>query len=51
MRFLIRLMEGARAAILEGTFPQYRARFLEGFTPPDREQAEAQRQRREARAR
>ncbi|MGZ3678766.1 MAG: tRNA guanosine(34) transglycosylase Tgt [Ktedonobacterales bacterium] len=51
LRFLIRLMEGARAAILEGTFPQYHARFQEGFTPPDREQAEAQRQRREARAR
>ena len=44
-------MEGARAAILEGTFPQYRARFLDGFTPPDRELAEAQRQRREIKAR
>ena len=48
LRFLVRLMEGARAAILEGTFPHYRARFLEGFTPPDREQAEQQRRRREA---
>ena len=44
LRFLIRLMEGARAAILEGTFPEYKARFLAGFTPPDREAAEEQRE-------
>jgi queuine tRNA-ribosyltransferase len=46
LRFLTRLMEGARAAILEGTFPEYKARFLAGFTPPDQEAAERQRQRR-----
>jgi queuine tRNA-ribosyltransferase len=46
LRFLIRLMEGARAAIIDGTFPAYRAAFLAGHTPPDREVAERQRQRR-----
>src|SRR5215813_944470 len=47
LRFLIRLMEDARSAILEGTFPEYKARFLAGFTPPDREAAEDQKRRRE----
>ncbi len=46
LRFLIRLMEGARQALLEGTFPEYKARFMAGFTPPDREVAEEQRKRR-----
>jgi queuine tRNA-ribosyltransferase len=46
LRFLIRLMEGARAAILAGTFPTYREQFLEGFTPPNRAIAEEQRRRR-----
>jgi queuine tRNA-ribosyltransferase len=46
LRFLMRLMEGARAAILAGTFPAYRARFLAGFTPPDRAIAEEQRRKR-----
>jgi queuine tRNA-ribosyltransferase len=46
LRFLIRLMEGARAAILDGTFGEYRARFQEGFTPPNREIAEEQRRKR-----
>ncbi|HEU5442041.1 MAG TPA: tRNA guanosine(34) transglycosylase Tgt [Ktedonobacterales bacterium] len=46
LRFLIRLMEGARQAIIEGSFPAYRARFMEGFTPPDREVAEQQRRKR-----
>ena len=48
LRFLIRLVEGARAAIIEGTFAQYKARFLAGFTPPDREAADEQKRRREA---
>ena len=48
LRFLIRLMEGARAAILDGTFAAYRAAFLAGYTPPDREVAEQQRRRRGA---
>jgi queuine tRNA-ribosyltransferase len=46
LRFLIRLMEGARAAILAGTFPAYRANFLAGFTPPNRAAAEEQRRKR-----
>jgi queuine tRNA-ribosyltransferase len=49
LRFLIRLMEGARAAILAGTFAAYRTRFLAGFTPPDATVAAAQRKRREER--
>ena len=47
LRFLIRLVEGARAAIIEGTFAEYKARFLAGFTPPDREAAEEQKRRRD----
>ncbi|MGH2516492.1 MAG: tRNA guanosine(34) transglycosylase Tgt [Ktedonobacterales bacterium] len=49
LRFLIRLMEGARAAILAGTFAAYRAAFLAGFTPPDQTMAAEQRKRREER--
>ncbi|MBF6590485.1 MAG: tRNA guanosine(34) transglycosylase Tgt [Ktedonobacterales bacterium] len=48
LRFLIRLMEGARAALVAGAFPEYRARFLAGFTPPDQEAAERQRRKRTA---
>lgn len=48
LRFLIRLMEGARAAILEGAFAEYRARFLEGFTPPNQKIAAEQRKKRQA---
>ena len=48
LRFLIRLVEGARAAILEGTFADYRAQFLAHFTPPDQTVAEAQRRKRHA---
>jgi queuine tRNA-ribosyltransferase len=51
LRFLIRLMEGARAAILAGTFPAYREHFLAGFTPPNRAAAEKQRRRRGGAAR
>ncbi len=46
LRFLIRLVEGARAAILAGTFPAYKARFLAGYTPPNAEAAEQQRGKR-----
>ena len=46
LRFLIRLVEGARQAILNGNFVDYRARFLAGFVPPDQESAAAQRKRR-----
>ncbi len=48
LRFLIRLVEQARAAILEETFAAFKADFLAGFTPPDREAAEQQKQRRAA---
>ena len=44
----MRLMEGARAAILEGTFDAYRARFLAGYTPPNQAVAAEQRKRRPA---
>jgi queuine tRNA-ribosyltransferase len=45
LRFLIRLMEQVRAAILDGTFAALRARFLAGFTPPDAQIREEQRRR------
>ncbi|HEX8731222.1 MAG TPA: tRNA guanosine(34) transglycosylase Tgt [Ktedonobacterales bacterium] len=48
LRFLIRLAEQARAAILAGTFAAFKAEFLAGFTPPDRAAAEEQKRRREA---
>jgi queuine tRNA-ribosyltransferase len=48
LRFLIRLVEGARAAIIAGAFAEYKARFLAGFTPPDRDAADEQKRRREA---
>jgi queuine tRNA-ribosyltransferase len=46
LRFLLRLVEGARQAIVSGTFASYRARFLAGFTPPNREVAKEQRRTR-----
>jgi queuine tRNA-ribosyltransferase len=46
LRFLLRLMEEARAAIVAGTFAAYRERFLAGFTPPDQAVASEQRLRR-----
>ncbi|HEY7974102.1 MAG TPA: tRNA guanosine(34) transglycosylase Tgt [Ktedonobacterales bacterium] len=48
LRFLIRLVEGARVAIIEGSFAAYKARFLASFTPPDREAADEQKRRRAA---
>jgi queuine tRNA-ribosyltransferase len=48
VRFLIGLMERARAAILAGTFAALRAQFVAGFTPPDASVREEQRQRRAA---
>ncbi len=49
LRFLVRLMEQARAAILNGTFAAFKDQFLAGFTPPDRGAAEEQKRRREGR--
>jgi queuine tRNA-ribosyltransferase len=46
LRFLLRLVEGARAAIVAGAFSEYRARFLAGFNPPNRAVAEEQRRKR-----
>ncbi len=46
LRFLFRLVEGARAAILAGTFSTYRDDFLARFTPPDQAIAEEQRRKR-----
>jgi queuine tRNA-ribosyltransferase len=46
LRFLIRLVEGARAAILAGTFADYRERFVAGFVPPDAAVREEQRRKR-----
>ena len=46
LRFLIRLMEGGRQALLEGTFPAYRARFQATFVPPDEQVAAEQRAKR-----
>ena len=43
LRFLTRLMEGARAALLEGSFAAYKAQFLARYTPPDQEVAQEQR--------
>ncbi|GAC1454931.1 MAG: tRNA guanosine(34) transglycosylase Tgt [Ktedonobacterales bacterium] len=48
LRFLIRLVEGARAAILDGSFAAYRERFVAGFTPPDAAVREEQRRKRPA---
>jgi queuine tRNA-ribosyltransferase len=49
LRFLHRLVEGARAAILDGTFGDYRARFQATFVPPDQATAAEQRRKRAAR--
>jgi queuine tRNA-ribosyltransferase len=49
LRFLMRLVEGARQAILNGTFAEYRARFQEGFVPPDQVVAAEQRRKRRER--
>ena len=49
LRFLMRLVEGARQAILNGTFAEYRSRFQEGFVPPDQAVAAEQRRKRRER--
>jgi queuine tRNA-ribosyltransferase len=46
LRFLMRLMEQARAAILDGTFAALRERFVAGFIPPDAQVREEQRHKR-----
>jgi queuine tRNA-ribosyltransferase len=49
LRFLMRLVEGARQAILNGNFAEYRCRFQEGFVPPDQAVAAEQRRKRQER--
>jgi queuine tRNA-ribosyltransferase len=46
VRFLLRLMEQARAAILAGTFAALRERFVAGFAAPDAQVRQEQRRRR-----
>lgn len=50
VRFLVRLMERARAAIVDGRFEAFRSTFLADYRPPDRASAEINRDRRRARA-
>ena len=45
LRFILRLMEEMRQAILEGRFKQYRAEFHGNFTPPDELVRHVQRQK------
>jgi queuine tRNA-ribosyltransferase len=47
LSFLLRLVAGAREAIFRGSFEEYRASFLEGYTPPDAEARTANRVARE----
>jgi queuine tRNA-ribosyltransferase len=49
LRFLVRLVERARAAILDGTFAALRAEFIAGFVPPDATVREEQRRKRTSR--
>ena len=37
LRFILRLMEEMRYAIIEGSFEKYRRAFHARFTPPDEE--------------
>jgi queuine tRNA-ribosyltransferase len=37
VRFLIRLVEGARAAILQNRYAEYKDAFLDGYRPTDPE--------------
>ena len=45
LRFILRLMEDMRQAILEGRFQEFRAEFHRKFTPPDERVRHAQRQK------
>ena len=44
LRFVLRLMEEMRQAILDGSFDSYRADFRRRFTPPDEETRRTQKQ-------
>ncbi|MCH7801465.1 MAG: tRNA guanosine(34) transglycosylase Tgt [Chloroflexi bacterium] len=45
LRFILRMMEEMRQAILEGRFEKYRAEFHSKFTPPDERVRHIQRQK------
>ena len=45
LRFLLRLMEEMRSAIVEGRFPSYRAEFMRTFVPPDQETRRVQKRK------
>ena len=45
LRFILRLMEEMREAILQGTFADYRKAFNQRFTPPDEATRRAQKQK------
>ncbi len=45
LRFMLRLMEQARQAILDGTFASFKAEFLAGYTPVSQEIRDAQRRK------
>ena len=45
LRFVLRLMEEMRTAILEGSFQSYREEFHDRFVPPDPETQRAQKQK------
>ena len=45
LRFVMRLMEEMRGAIIDGTFPTYAQAFLESYRPAAEEVRMAQRER------
>ncbi len=45
LRFVLRLMEQMRTAIVGGSFAEYRRRFHERFTPPDEQTRRIQKQK------
>ena len=48
LRFVLRLMEEMRAAIVDGSFHQYRKRFRTGYAPPDHTARQKQREKQTA---
>ena len=48
LRFVLRLMEEMRAAIVDGSFHQYRKRFRTGYAPPDHTARQKQREKQAA---
>ena len=48
LRFVLRLMEEMRTAIVDGNFHQYRERFRTDYTPPDQTARQKQREKQNA---